>query len=102
MKTDTIIEIEENLKSFLIKYLDCFKTSSLHILVEEYITQKYLSKNKIYGYNIRHNTKNIKIDIQEIAYKEKLPWTGTCNTIIININQIERRKKLKKLNESSL
>lgn len=102
MKTDTIQEIEKNLKLFLLKYSNEFSTSSLYILAEEYIKQNYFYKNKIYSYNISHNTSYVKIDIQELSYKKTLPCIENYNSIIINLTQIERRKKLKKLYESSL
>lgn len=89
-------EIENNLILFLGRYIHNYNISSVHILIEEYISQKYLHKNKIYGYSVINNNPFININIhtkQDEYY-----------TININILQLFRKQKLQKLypNEPSL
>lgn len=97
MKTDITQEIEKNLKLFLLKYSCAFKISSLYLLVEEYMNQKYMYTDKIYSYNVSQSKTNLKINIQE---NQLIP--SNLYTININITQIIRKQKLEKIYESSL
>lgn len=92
-------EIENNLILFLNKYSHNFNMSSVHLLIEEYLSQKYLHKNKIYGYNVINNNPFINIHIHPNHLN---PYE--CFYININVLQLFRKLKLQKLypNETSL
>lgn len=94
--SETTKEIEIKLNKFLSKNINFFNASSLYILIEEYISQKYLHTNKIYGYNayVTHNKSIIKLDI----YYHYSKNADIYDTININILQLVRKQKLLKIN----